>query len=91
MFERDWGTITGEEEFNIYMAHSSVEDWMLTIESTSLYSALRELNNRDLELVYLLFVVGFSQKEAAVSLGISQPAIYKKWKRLRSKLKNKLG
>ena len=53
--------------------------------------ALAKLREEDQALLYLLYTQGFSQKEAAIVLGIPEGTVKSRLNRLRKALKNLLG
>ena len=58
-------------------------DWIETIENESLVCALRALSAEDLELLTLYVFADLTQCEIARNLGVSQPYIVKKIKKIK--------
>lgn len=74
-------------DFDDYLTWKSARDWLMTIEDDNMSYALNKLAEDELEMVYLLFAIGCTQRELAIRLGISQPALAKRWKKIRKKIK----
>lgn len=87
MADSDWSYVSAEQEFNRYMEYSGPEDWLTTFSNEKLAASMQNLHKQELELVYMFFVCGYTQKEVALHLGISQPAIHKKWSKIRKIIK----
>ena len=68
--------------------HESVEDMVLRkISAEKLYQALAELSEKERELIVALFFEEKTERELAVVLGISQPAVHKQKNKILKKLK----
>lgn len=66
----------------------SVEDMVLRkISAEKLYQALAELSEKERELIIALFFEEKTERELAVVLGISQPAVHKQKNKILKKLK----
>ena len=68
--------------FDSYMGTGKY-DWIETIENKSLVCALRALSAEDLELLTLYVFADLTQCEIARNLGVSQPCIVKKIKKIK--------
>ncbi|WP_066456842.1 sigma-70 family RNA polymerase sigma factor [Anaerotruncus rubiinfantis] len=71
------------DEFEELLSCKSPEDWLLFIECPDLHKALSSLQKKDLELLFLLFVFGYTQQELSHLMGISQAAINKRYSRIK--------
>ncbi|MBR9946189.1 sigma-70 family RNA polymerase sigma factor [Clostridiaceae bacterium Marseille-Q4145] len=68
--------------------HESVEDMVLRkISAEKLYQALTELSEKERELIVALFFEEKTERELAIVLGISQPAVHKQKNKILKKLK----
>ena len=68
--------------------HESVDDMVLRkISAEKLYQALAELSEKERELIIALFFEEKTERELAVVLGISQPAVHKQKNKILKKLK----
>ena len=68
--------------------HESVEDMVLQkISAEKLYLALVKLSEKERELINALFFEEKTERELAVVLGISQPAVHKQKNKILKKLK----
>ena len=68
--------------------HESVEDMVLRkISAEKLYQALTELSEKERELIVALFFEEKTERELAIVLGISQPAVHKQKNKTLKKLK----
>ena len=68
--------------------HESVEDMVLRkISAEKLYQALTELSEKERELIVALFFEEKTERELAIVLGISQPAVHKQKNKIIKKLK----
>jgi RNA polymerase sigma factor (sigma-70 family) len=66
---------------------SSRYGWVDEIKNEKLYLAIKSLSEYELELLTLLFIDGFSQKEIAAKYGLKKTAICMKIGRLKKNLK----
>ncbi|GHU82071.1 hypothetical protein FACS1894191_8890 [Clostridia bacterium] len=64
----------------------SVENWLLFMENERLHSILSQLPPKDVELLFLLFVVRLRQTDIARFYNVSQGAIGYRYKRLKIKI-----
>ena len=68
--------------------HESVEDMVLRrISIERLYKALDRLTEKERKLIEALFFEKMTEREVALSLGISQPAVHKQKNKILKKLK----
>lgn len=68
--------------------HESVEDMVLRkISAEKLYQALTELSEKERGLIVALFFEEKTERELAIVLGISQPAVHKQKNKILKKLK----
>lgn len=67
--------------------HSYQESWEFHFEWSELIEALNQLTKLQQEVLWRIYVLGESQKEVAIKLDISTPAVSKVKKRAISKLK----
>ena len=68
--------------------HESVEDMVLRrISIERLYKALDTLTEKERKLIEALFFEKMTEREVALSLGISQPAVHKQKNKILKKLK----
>lgn len=61
-----------------------------TVERISLHSALKQLSNRDKELIKMRYYLGQTQEKVANKLGISQVQVSRLEKKILAQLKSKL-
>lgn len=68
--------------------HESVEDMVLRkVSAEKLYQALTELSEKERGLIVALFFEEKTERELAIVLGISQPAVHKQKNKILKKLK----
>ncbi|WP_368233489.1 sigma factor-like helix-turn-helix DNA-binding protein [Anaerotruncus rubiinfantis] len=79
-----------DDEQEKELSYENPENWLLFIESPNLHRALSSLRKRDLELLFLLFVVGCTQRDVAKLTGVSLSAINKRYLRIKKIIKNSL-
>lgn len=79
-----------DDELEKELSYENPENWLLFIESPNLHRALSSLRKRDLELLFLLFVVGYTQRDVAKLTGVSLSAINKRYLRIKKIIKNSL-
>ena len=63
-------------------------DWVETVDDPILASKLKQLNESDIELLTLIGIEGYNQREIAVILGCSQNGISKRVIKIKKYLKN---
>lgn len=68
------------------LCEASVENWLLFMENERLHSILSKLPKKDVELLFLLFVVRLRQADIARLCNVSQGAIGYRYKRLKIKI-----
>ena len=76
-----------DEEFEVavsdeYSAAHSRYWWVERIENPKLVAYLKSLSREELELITLSYIERYTQKEIAEILGISQPAVCKKFAKI---------
>lgn len=76
--ESEWERMIGEKDPRL---------WLEFIERDELFLALSSLDEDDLYLVFILFVEGMTQKEAAECLDVAQSTVSHRWRRLKQQLK----
>ena len=76
--ESEWERMIGEKDTRL---------WLEFIESDELFLALSSLDEDDLYLVFILFVEGMTQREAAKCLDVAQSTVSHRWRRLKQQLK----
>lgn len=79
--------IDGEASIETTIALKSPEDWLLFMENEQLHAALCNLNAKDLEFLFVMFKFGYTQRQIAEQMGISQTAVHKRWKRIAAQVK----
>lgn len=62
--------------------------WIETVENQSLSDVLKRLLEKDLELLTLLIIEGYSQRDVAKKLHCSQNAISRQFLKIKKNLKN---
>lgn len=87
MLDRHSAIVDNDIQFEDYLTQKGAKDWLMAIEDKKMHHALDRLSQDDLDVVYFLFVLGYTQRELAMLLGISQPALAKRWKKIRKKIK----
>lgn len=83
----DRGTTSSARWDDEGVNHSRLS-WVSAIEDEELYRKLRNLSNKDLELLTLIYFDGFQQAEIARTIGCSRNTIHKKLKKIKNYLKN---
>ena len=73
---------TDDNLIDSIISESSAENWLFFIENEKLFAALSILSREDIELLYILYVYGYSQREAASLYNVSHIAIGKKFRRI---------
>lgn len=84
-------SVTEIVEFDVLLeqelAGISPENWMLFIENPQLYNALHSLQASEVLFLFLKFQKGYSQRELAEQLGLSQQGISKRQQAILKKIK----
>lgn len=62
--------------------------WIEEIENPMLAAYIKTLSSKDIELITLFYFEGYTQEEIAEKLGISQPAVCKRFARFEKIKKN---
>ena len=58
--------------------------WIETIENLRLIKALKQLKQSDLEILTQMYFEGYSQREVAINLGVTEANISKKIRRIKN-------
>lgn len=74
----------------IETTHSFHQSWEFQLEQPGLIEAISQLTELQQEVVWRLYVLGESQKEVAIEMGISAAAVSKTKNRAINSLKEKM-
>lgn len=68
-------------------AFENPEEWLQNFEDERLYVAVKELTNRQMLIVIMIYYAGFTKAEVAEKLEISRAAVTSHLKRIKKKIK----
>ena len=80
--------LTGAEDAENQIANQTAEDWLLFINNEHLHTALSTLKHADLDFVFVFYKHGYTERQMAELLGVTQQTVHRRRKKILKLIKS---
>ena len=80
-------TLSGTDDLEQQISIQNAADWLRFIDNERLYTALSGLSQEDIEFLFSFYKNGFTERQMAKHLNVSQATVHKRRKKILNKIK----